>query len=234
MSDMYRSIQNDDKFITRLQRTKFKKEQSQMLSDDEVVEIENQYDRLKYYKTVDPELYDFYQSGQTIKVRFVNIELSTGEIETLLTNLDADEFSKEELSCLYQMRWAVETNYHYLKESMKSTNISSSETELIKQDIYSQMFVFNMLQAVQNEVTENIDQDKYKHKMKVNMNMAVGYIKRYFIVIMITDESDEIARLYDELHEKILKNIVPIRKGRKYERTANTKNKHHINKRKAF
>ena len=152
-----------------------------MKSDDEQIEIEYQYDRLNYYKKRDPDLYDFYKKRKTLTVRFVNIVLSTGEIETLITNLSDED----------------------------------------------------LLQAVQNEATEEIEQDRYKHKMKININMAVGYIKRYFIIIMLADNTEERSRLYTELHEKILKNIVPIRDGRKYERKSNVKNRHHINKRKS-
>jgi hypothetical protein len=96
------------------------------------------------------------------------------------------------------------------------------------------MYVFNLLQTVQNEAEEEIVQENYKHKMKININLAVGYIKRYFIVIMLREEPSEREQLYNRLHNKILKEIVPIRKGRKYERTKSSKNRHHINKRKAF
>ena len=195
-----------------------------MRTNDEIVEIEYQYDRVKYYKKVDNELYEYYENGNTIKVRFVNIILPTGEVETLLTNLNTKEFTTEDINYLYQLRWRIETSYHYLKESMKITNISSSKDGIIKQEIYSQMLVFNMLQAIQNEKEKEINQEKYKHKMKINISMAVGYIKRYIIVIMLEDDMEKRKRLYDELTNKVLKNIVPIRKGRTFDRNKNTKN----------
>ena len=117
---------------------------------------------------------------------------------------------------------------------MKITNISSSKDGIIKQEIYSQMLVFNMLQAIQNEKEKEINQEKYKHKMKINISMAVGYIKRYIIVIMLEDDMEKRKRLYDELTNKVLKNIVPIRKGRTFDRNKNTKNRYHLNKRKSF
>jgi len=205
-----------------------------MRTNDEIVEIEYQYDRVKYYKKVDNELYEYYENGNTIKVRFVNIILPTGEVETLLTNLNTKEFTTEDINYLYQLRWRIETSYHYLKESMKITNISSSKDGIIKQEIYSQMLVFNMLQAIQNEKEKEINQEKYKHKMKINISMAVGYIKRYIIVIMLEDDMEKRKRLYDELTNKVLKNIVPIRKGRTFDRNKNTKNRYHLNKRKSF
>lgn len=234
LKDIYYSIKKDDKFVVRLKKAYFKNEQRKMRTNDEIVEIEYQYDRVKYYKKVDNELYEYYENGNTIKVRFVNIILPTGEVETILTNLNTKEFTTEDINYLYQLRWGIETSYHYLKESMKITNISSSKDGIIKQEIYSQMLVFNMLQAIQNEKEKEINQEKYKHKMKININMAVGYIKRYIIVIMLEDDMEKRKRLYDELTNKILKNIVPIRKGRTFDRNKNTKNRYHLNKRKSF
>ncbi|GIN84921.1 hypothetical protein J6TS2_13070 [Heyndrickxia sporothermodurans] len=57
---------------------------------------------------------------------------------------------------------------------MKITNISSSMEELIKLDIYNQIYVFTLLQTVKNEAEKVIVQEIYKHKMKININMAVG------------------------------------------------------------
>ncbi len=234
LSTIFHSINNNEKFIVRLKRAFFKNEQARMKTNDEIIEIENHPVRIGYYKNIDKELYNFYKNGNKIKLRFVNIKLSSGEIETLITNLDKDTFTTDDINHLYQLRWGIETNYHYLKESMKITNISSSKDGIIKQEFYSQMLVFNMLQSIQNEANEKIEQKKYKHKMKININMAIGYIKRYLVIIMLENDLDKRAFLYNELENKILKNIVPIRENRKFDRNKNIKNKHHINKRKSF
>ena len=119
---------------------------------------------------------------KTVKLRIVNIVLETGEIETLVTNLSKEEFSTKEIYELYGMRWGIETNYHYLKESIKITNITSSKKDIILQDILSTIYVFNMLQGIQNDLEKEIDQNKYKHKMKINAiecwNLKV-YMNKY-------------------------------------------------------
>lgn len=234
LRDMYHSTKNGDKFVVRLKTAHFKKEQSQMTSNDEWVDIGYQYDRIRAYRESDKELYEFYESGNTVKVRFVKVILKTGEVEILLTNLDNKEFTTEEIQYIYQLRWGIETSYHYLKESMKITNIASSKDCIIKQEIYSQMFVFNLLQGIQNDLEEEIEQEKYKHKMKININMAVGYIKKRLIFILLEEDTEKRSKLYDELDEKILKNIVPIRKERNYLRDKRNQNKYPITKRKTF
>ena len=50
-----------------------------------------------------------------IKIRIVKIELKTGEIEILATNLTSDEFTLAELKSLYKKRWEIETGFDRLK-----------------------------------------------------------------------------------------------------------------------
>ena len=142
--------------------------------------------------------------------------------------------SIEDLKNLYNLRWGIETNYHYLKESMKIETITSSKKDLIEQDILSQMLVFNLLQAIQNNLEEKIEQAKYKHKMKININMAVGYIKNRLIIILLEEDNKKRGKLMKELENKILKHIVPIRPDRGSYRAKDKRNKYSINKRKTF
>lgn len=236
LANFYHWIKNDKKFVVRLNKKFLKQEQKNMSSNDEIVEIKYQYDRIRNYKDKDPEFYNYYEEGNTINLRFVNILLPTGEVETLLTNLSDKEFKSEDINYIYQNRWGIETNYHELKESMNVTNISSSKDTIIKQEIYSQMFVYNIVSSIDNDLNTQIEQSKYKHPMKVNFNIAVGFVKRFLILILIEEDDEKRNKLSSELFDNILKNLIPIRKGRRYKRDKNRKltNKHPINKRKSI
>lgn len=230
VEDMYYSIKNNIKFIQRLDSRMFNREIKQMKSNDEIIEIEYEYNRIKYFKETAPELYDYYINGGTIKVRAIKIELES-ETEILLTNLD---FSYEEIKELYNLRWSVESTYHQLKENLKIETISSGKEIIVRQEILSQMLVYNIAQSHINVANSKIKQEKYKHKMKINHNMAIGLLKDYFIyIIMETDDKKRLS-LMDEFEELILKYLCPIRNNRKYKRNKQIKNKHHINKRKTF
>ena len=117
---------------------------------------------------------------------------------------------------------------------MKITNISSSKEIIIKQEIYSQMLVYNTIQAIAMDENEEIEQEKYKHKMKINFNMAVGIVKKEFIKIIIEPNKKKAEKMYEELHQKFLEYIIPIREGRHYPRKSGKKNRYSINKRKSF
>ncbi len=234
LSNIYHYIKNDDKFLIRIAVSVYEKENQSMKSNDEIIEIKYEYNRARYYKDTDPELYEYLSSGNIIKVRCVKVELETGEIEILLTNLETEKFTSDEIKELYNLRWQIEINYRHLKNDLKIENITSSKEVLIKQDIYSQVLVSNMLQAFINENNENINQTKYKNKMKTNTNMSVGIFKNTLIYILLENNEKKRSEMMDKFCLAIEKYIIPVKPGRKNKRNNNPKNRYHVNQRKTF
>ena len=234
LSNIYHYIKNDEKFLIRIATSVYEKENQSMKSNDEIIEIKYEYNRARYYKDTDPELYEYLKSRNNIKVRCVKVELETGEIEILLTNLEKEKFTSDEIKELYNLRWQIEINYRHLKNDLKIENITSSKEILIKQDIYSQVLVSNMLQAFINENNENINQSKYKNKMKTNTNMSVGIFKNTLIYILLEDNEKKRSEMMDKFCLTIEKYIIPVKPGRKNKRNNNPKNRYHINQRKTF
>lgn len=234
LGNIYHYIKNNDKFLIRIASSVYEKENQSMKSNDEIIEIKYEYSRARYYKDTDPEFYDYFSSGNTIKVRCVKVELETGEMEILLTNLEKDKFTADEIKELYNLRWQIEINYRHLKNDLKIENITSSKDILIKQDIYSQVLVSNLLQAFINDNDENINQKNYKNKMKTNTNMSVGNFKNTLIYILLEDNKKKRSEMMDKFCITIEKYIVPIKPGRKNRRNNNPKNRYHVNQRKTF
>lgn len=157
LATMYHLMKDDTKFLIRLNKKYLKPEQNSMETSDEKIEIKYQYDRIRNYKDKDEEFYNYYESGNTIRVRMVNVELPTGEIETIATNIEKGKLLSEDISKIYQLRWGIETSYHELKESMQVTNISSSKDTIIKQEIYSQMTMYNIVRSIANDLNTQIN-----------------------------------------------------------------------------
>lgn len=128
---IYNLLKKKKMFVIRMSSLDLKKEREKMKSNDEQVIIEYQYDRIRYYKQR-KSCINFMKMKKRIKIRIVNIELPTEEVETLATNLPENIFDSEELNYIYMTRLNSEINYHELKESMKITNISSSKEIIIK------------------------------------------------------------------------------------------------------
>ena len=102
---------------------------------------------------------------------------------------------------------------------------------MIKQNIYSQVLVSNMLQAF---INENINQTKYKNKMKINTNMFVGIFKNTLIYILLENNEKKRSEMMDKFCLAIEKYIIPVKPGRKNKRNNNPKNRYHVNQRKTF
>ena len=91
-----------------------------------------------------------------------------------------------------------------------------------------------MLQSFINDGNEVVLEFKYKNKVKINNNMAIGIFKNTLIYIFLEEDSNKRAEMMDKFMEAIMQYIVPIKPGRKNERNANSKNRYHINQRKTF
>ena len=235
LPDMYYGIKNDEKFVVRLRNKDFNSQTAKMKSNDEYITIPYQYDRVRYYRKEYPEFYEIMENTkEDIKVRIVIINNKKGEKIKLATNLTQEEINYENMIELYKLRWEIELNYHSLKESLKIETITSSNDIIIYQDIYSQMLVYNLIQAFKQDAEKNIDQTKYKNEMKVNMNMAVGFVKKALVKIVLEEDINKQNRMFELLEQKIEKYLIPIKKDRHYPRNKNKKNKYSINKRKSF
>ena len=233
--DIYYSLKSDDKFVYRLKKSDFKKYIQNMKTNDEIITIPYQYDRVRYYKEECPEFYKIMEeTKEDIKVRIVKINDKDGEEIVLVTNLEEDKFDYNTMIELYKLRWEIEISYHLLKESLKIETITSSFKTIIEQDIYSQMLAFNIISAFANDAQKEIDQTKYKNEMKINMNMAIGFVKKTLILIIIEENRNKQDEMFELLMKKIPKYIVPVKKDRHYPRNKNKKNKYSINKRKSF
>ena len=141
------------------------------------------------------------ETKEDIEVRIVIISNKDGEKIILATNLSKEEFGYDVMIELYKLRWEIELNYHCLKESLKIETITSSNDIIIYQDIYSQMLIYNLIQEFKQDAEKNMDQIKYKNEMKVNMNMAVGFVKKSLVKIII-EENKEIQNKMLDLLEK--------------------------------
>ena len=118
------------------------------------------------------------ETKEDIKLRIIIVNNDDGEKIATATNLSNEEFNYEEIVELYKLRWNIELNYHCLKESLKIETITSSNDVIIEQDIYSQMLVYNLIQAFKQDAEKNIDQSKYKNEMKINMNIWLWALQK--------------------------------------------------------
>lgn len=222
---------NGINFLARLNLGYYVKETTNMKTKDEIIEIERTKERMKR-KYFENEETREYAKKNKIEVRILKYVLKTGEEEYLITNLK--KLSYEEIFEIYGKRWNIETLYNSLKNKLQIEKFTSSKEEIIKQDIYASVLVYNMIQTMKNEAQEDIEQKKYKHEMKINENISIGLFKNEMIYIMLEDDDKKRLKRYDKLCKKILKYKIPIRKDRQYKIQWRADNQNSYNKLKSF
>ncbi len=154
-----------------------------------------------------------FPSPYTLEFRVVRVLLDNGEYETLATSLSREEFSTKELKELYHMRWDIETSFRDLKYSIGLTHLHSKKDDLVLQEIYAAITMYNFCVRIAGGVVIN-KQPKCKYAYEINLSMAI-YICKQFCRAIKKD--------YGELIADISSYTEPIRPGRKDKRNLRAK-----------
>ena len=149
-----------------------------------------------------PKSKEFYP----LNFRIVRIRLSNGSVETLITNLNRDEFSAESIKKLYKLRWGIETSFRELKYSIGLSDFHSKKADFIFQEIYARLIMYNISMIIACSIC--VQQSNKKYIYQVNYTEAIN-ICRHFIRNKESPQNTEAL---------ISKNILPVRPNRQYPR----------------
>lgn len=118
------------------------------------------------------------KSKYPMSLRMIRIRLDDNKYEMLITNLEKDEFSSEEIKILYNMRWGIETSFREVKYYVGMINLHSKKQSYISQEIYASMVVYNFCKAVINHVRLKKNPHN-KHSYKLNTVAAVSVCREF-------------------------------------------------------
>lgn len=180
---MLKHMSIDSYFLIRLRVDDFKNDKKYMKTNDEFINININSNRTQNFHNED--LKKEALKNRTVKIRITEIELIDKKgntyIEILASNLPLDKFSTDDLKELYNKRWKIETNFDRLKNIIHIENFSGYSEEIIKQDFYANIFMFNFLMLMKLDADQKI-QEKHKnknlkHEYQTNLNVLYGLIK---------------------------------------------------------
>lgn len=181
----------DSKFIIRLNTMAFSKKISQMNGDDGLIKINVTKRILKKIK--DEEVRKYAEKIGRIEIRIVKVKLKTGEIEILATNLTKKEFSKTDLKKLYGKRWTIETGYDKLKNFIMLEEFSGIRKEIIEQDFYAGIFMYNLATTVKFDIEKSnnreIKNTDKKYVITANFSSIITLIYDYIYQLIIESKS---------------------------------------------
>ena len=141
-----------------------------------------------------------------ISFRVVRVLLPSGEYESLITNLPADEFSPHDLREIYRRRSGIETSFRELKHLTGMANFHSKKREFIAQEIFARLAMYNFVSII--TVAVGIPASGKKHVFRVNLSHAVNGCRRFMRI-----QNNEPPLDVEALLKKCLTPIRPIRNG---------------------
>ena len=141
-----------------------------------------------------------------LQFRIVRVRITENLVETLVTNLPAEDFPPDKLKQIYNMRWGIETSFRSLKYTVGLIHFHSKKAECIYQEIFAALVIYNFTEWITAHVI--IQKGNRKHTYKANFSAAVRICRKF---------------LADEMHPPdveslIAKYTIPVRPNRKYER----------------
>lgn len=145
--------------------------------------------------------------------RIVRFKVEDG-YETIVTNLDREEFSADDIKYLYNLRWNIEISYRYLKHDIHLTSFVSRKKEFLHQEIWAKLTMYNVASLITNKLEkmrENKKKKKYIHK--INYSNACHLIRESFKC------AKRKGGLPPDLDDSIIKDTSPVRPGRKFARS---------------
>jgi hypothetical protein len=173
----------------------------------------SQPDNAEVYRFISKETdFDYIDHGSAheyhIRLRVVRFKIADDSYVNIVTNLPRDEFSTDDIKQLYWMRWSIESSFRDLKYAIGTVNFHSIYRQLIDQEIWARLILFNFCSIITAQVV--IAHKNTKHTYQVNYTMAIK-ICHHFLRIAQGRAPPNIQRL-------ISRCTLPIRPGRSFHR----------------
>lgn len=161
--------------------------------------------------------FDFLPHGSkgtyALSFRAVCVKVADGTFQYLVTDLQSTQFSLDALKEVYKMRWGVEISYRELKHTIAMTHFHSKKVDLITQEIFAKMILYNFCELITLNVVITQDSDR-KYTYQVNFTNAIHICIRF---LRCSDDENP-----PDVEALIRKFILPIREGRNFPRKIKT------------
>ena len=155
-----------------------------------------------------------------ISVRVLKFVLSSGELETLATNLF--ELPEPLFPELYALRWGIETAYFCLKEELCIEKFSGKTPNSIRQDFWAAMVLLNSVAVFRQDadmlVEERHKEKNLKHAYHARTSGLIVSLRDEFIFAVLSGNSIFTASEMKRIINAMAREVSPIRPNRSFPR----------------
>lgn len=115
-----------------------------------------------------------------ISYRIVCVRLENGNLEYLATNLPRDEFTSDDLTYIYNLRWGIETSFRSLKYALGLVHFHSVKRSFIIQEVFAKLILYNLTSLIV-KYAESVRKNKISNNFeyKVSFDDAVYIVQLY-------------------------------------------------------
>ncbi len=157
---------------------------------------------------------------EVIEARLIRVELSSGEVEVLLTDLiDPVAYPAEEFDGIYHKRWSVEEGYKTLKCKVEIENWTGKTVHSVEQDFHAAILLMNIVQTLAFFKRPEVDQasEESKHAYKINVKRGLALVRDRMAALFVASASRS-KKLLELLGNRLLKALSLVRPERSYPR----------------
>jgi len=115
-----------------------------------------------------------------ITFRIVRFKISDASYVTVMINLT--DFHPDEIKALYQLRWGIETSFRELKYTVGLINFHTKKAELIVQEIYARIIIYNFVEMIASYVVILYNDTNYIYQVNLRLPSMLADI--YFAYAM--------------------------------------------------
>jgi hypothetical protein len=178
--------------VTSLSRRKADFRRGKRLGkDDHIV----QWPKPTKPRSIDRETYNSLPEFLTVRETRVRVEQAgfrTQAIIVVTTLLDADEFTKSDLACLYRARWNAELDLRSLKQTMQMEILRCKTPELVRKEIWTHILAYNLIRTIIAQAATKHGRDP----RSISVKGAIQTLEALQPVIAILGQHDSEFRLY--------------------------------------
>ena len=109
----------------------------------------------------------------------LRFKITEDTYECIITNLDRDEFSSEEIKHLYHLRWGIETSFSELKYAVGMSAFHAKKRDAIKQEIYARLLFYNFSERIMRKVISQHSKKYVIYQYQINFTRAFHNIRTF-------------------------------------------------------
>jgi hypothetical protein len=151
----------------------------------------------------------------SVRVRFVAVRLSTGELEVLVTSLlDEALFPTADFKAIYHYRWGIETLFDLIKNRLSLENFSGKTAHAVLQDFHATLFLSGLESLLTQDADQFLQERSRDNRLGQTVNNMVSFhaIKTQVFQLLASHQEPELV--VQKLTQLFLRNPTYTRRSR--------------------